>query len=140
LNKYEGLFILDPNLKEDSLKQAVDKLQDLIRGAGGKVHNVQKLDVRPFARGSANRNSGFYVNFLFDAPAKAIGEMDNKLRLDGGAFRWLFNRHVEVSLPVRTRRESDLLLTGDRRDRDRDRDWDRGGDRDGYRGRDRDRR
>jgi small subunit ribosomal protein S6 len=101
------MFILDPAAKEEAVKEAIERVQTLIKAAGGTVQNVQKLDQRPFARPSSKRSSGFYVNFSFTAPAKAIAELDAKFHLETSLMRWQITRFQEVSLPVRTRRETE---------------------------------
>ncbi|NQU09796.1 30S ribosomal protein S6 [bacterium] len=112
MNKYEGLFILEPPAREEVLKQTLDHLQDLIKQAGGKVEKVQKLDQRSFARNTGKQTSGYYVNYVFEAPAKATAELDAKLRLVDGVFRWQFT----VVEPVREykprRRRTETAETG----------------------------
>ena len=131
MNKYEGLFILESSVKDEALKLAIDKIQDAIKHAGGRVTNVQKMDQRSFARSTSKRQSGYYVNFNFDAPATAIAELNTKFRLDTSLVRFQFTRFVPVTLPVRKRVEgAETFMTRDRdssggRDRDygnRDRD------------------
>ena len=108
MNKYEGLFILEPPAREEVLKQSLDRIQELIKQAGGRVEKVQKLDQRPFARNSGKRTSGFYVNVVFGAPAKATAELDAKLHLETGVIRWLFTllEPVEEENPRRRRPET----------------------------------
>ncbi len=90
MNKYEGLFILDASSKEEAIKKTIEKIQQDIERAGGSVNTVQKMDQRPFARTSGKRMSGYYVNFVFQAPPKAIAELDAKFHLDTDIFRWQF--------------------------------------------------
>ena len=94
IEKYEGLFILDAAAQEESVKEIVGKIQKEIEQAGGRVDKVNKLGQHPFARTSQGRSAGQYVNVLFEAPVKAISEMDAKLRLDTNVFRWLFTKVV----------------------------------------------
>jgi small subunit ribosomal protein S6 len=91
LKTYEGLFILDAGGKEDVSKELMDKLQKSIEQAGGRVDKVQRMGARSFARDTRTRTSGFYVNFIFDAPPKAVAELDAKLHLEPEVFRWLFS-------------------------------------------------
>jgi ribosomal protein S6 len=95
LKTYEGLFILDTGGKEEVSKELVDKLQKNIEHAGGRVDKVQRMGARPFARDTRKRSSGFYVNFIFDAPSKTIAELDTKLHLETEVFRWQFTELIE---------------------------------------------
>ena len=94
MNKYEGLVILDSAAQEQTVKDIVGKIQKDIEQAGGRVEKVNKLGQHPFARPTQKRSAGQYVNVLFEAPSKAIGELDAKLHLDTDVFRWLFTTVV----------------------------------------------
>lgn len=107
MNKYEGLIILDAASNEDAIKAAVNRVSDAIKTTGGKVLNVQKLEQRPFARTATKRQSGYYVNIIFDAPSKAVGEMDTKFRLEGGLVRWQFTCREESTMPKRKHKPSE---------------------------------
>jgi small subunit ribosomal protein S6 len=103
LKTYEGLFILNDDGKEEVSKELVDKLQKSIEHAGGRVDKVQRMGARPFARDTRKRSSGFYVNFIFDAPSTTIAELDAKLHLETEVFRWQFTELIEP--PVRKPRK-----------------------------------
>ena len=88
MKTYEGLFIVDTAGKEEVSKELVDKIEKTIQHAGGRVDKVQRMGIRPFARDTRKRSSGYYVNFIFDAPPTAITELDAKLHLEPEVFRW----------------------------------------------------
>lgn len=90
MNKYEGLFILDASIKEETLKEIIDRVQKDIEHAGGRVETVQKMGQRPLARPIQKQAAGYYVNFIFAAPSKAIAELDAKLHLATDVLRWQF--------------------------------------------------
>jgi small subunit ribosomal protein S6 len=104
LKTYEGLFILDTAGKEEVSKELVDKIQKEIEQAGGRVDKVQRMGARPFARDTRRRSSGYYVNFIFDAPPKAIAELDAKLHLETEVFRWQFTEAPPEPPPRKPRR------------------------------------
>ena len=105
MNRYEGLFILDASAKDEVLKQGIDKIQEAIKATGGKVHNVQRMETRPFARPNSKRQSGYYVNFVFDAPPTAIAELDSRFHLEGGVYRWQFVLRPAEEKPDKKRRK-----------------------------------
>jgi ribosomal protein S6 len=100
LKKYEGLFILDIAGREDLEKEIVERIQKAIEHAGGRVETVQRMGSRPFARTSRTRSSGYYVNFIFQAPPTAITELDAKFHLETDIFRWQFTEAMP-EMPVR---------------------------------------
>ncbi|MCS7047870.1 MAG: 30S ribosomal protein S6 [Verrucomicrobiae bacterium] len=103
--KYEGMFILDVSTRgEAAVKEGIEKIQALLKSVGAVVHNLQKLETRPFARPRPKLQSGYYVSVVFSAPPKAIGELDAKLHLESGIWRWQFV-HYEESPKAPARRE-----------------------------------
>ena len=101
---YEGLFILDTAGKEEVSKELVDKIQKNIEHAGGRVDKVQRMGARPFARDTKKRTSGYYVNFVFNAPATAVAELDAKFHLDPEVFRWQISVAPPEQPPRKPRR------------------------------------
>lgn len=100
MRKYEGLFILDIAGREDSEKEIVERIQKAIEHTGGRVETVQRMGTRPFARTSRSRTSGYYVNVIFEAPPKAVAELDTKFHLETDIVRWQFTEPVP-EMPVR---------------------------------------
>jgi ribosomal protein S6 len=99
MNKYEALFILDVVGREDAEKDMIDRIQKDIEHAGGSVETVQKMGPKPFARPTAKRSSGHYVNVIFHAPPQAISQLDTKFHLDTELLRWNITEFVPE--PVR---------------------------------------
>ncbi len=104
MKTYEGLFILDTAGKEEVSNELVNKIQKDIEHAGGHVAKVQRMGARPFARDTHKRSSGYYVNFIFDAPPTAIAELDAKLHLETEVFRWEFSVAPPEPPPRKPRR------------------------------------
>ena len=98
MKRYEGLFILNTTGKEEGIKDVIDHVSNDITSVGGKIETVQKMDKRPFARVADKRvSSGFYVNVIFDAPAAAITQLNQKFALNNDVFRVMF---TEAPAPV----------------------------------------
>ena len=112
MKTYEGLFILDNDGKEEVSKELVVKIQKIIEHAGGRVGKVQDMGVRPFARDTRQRTSGYYVNFIFNAPPQAIAEMDAKLHLEAGMFRWQLTEAPPEPPPRKPRRIPETGIVG----------------------------
>jgi small subunit ribosomal protein S6 len=96
MKRYEGLFIL--NTKEEGIKEIIDQVSNDITSVGGKIETVQKMDRRGFARVADKRfTSGFYVNVIFDAPAPAVAQLNQKFALNNDVFRVLFSEAAAVA-------------------------------------------
>ena len=91
MKRYEGLVILKHTVRDDQVKDVIDKVSSEISGAGGKVETVQKMDRRPFSRVADRKQpSGFYTNFIFEAPPQAVAQLRHKLATNDEIFRALF--------------------------------------------------
>jgi len=91
MKKYEGLFILNLNGKEDGVQDAITKISADITATGGKIETVQKMEKKAFARVADKRHSaGFYANVIFDATPGVIAQLQKKFSLNEDVFRVLF--------------------------------------------------
>jgi small subunit ribosomal protein S6 len=91
MKRYEGLFILNTEGKEEGIKDALDKISAEISAAGGKVETVQKMDRKPFARvADKKHSSGFYANVIFNGSPGVVAALRNKFSLNEEIFRVLF--------------------------------------------------
>lgn len=96
MKRYEALFIL--NTKEEGIKEIIDQVSNDITSVGGKIETVQKMDRRGFARVADKRfTSGFYVNVIFEAPATAVAQLNQKFALNNDVFRVLFSEAAAVA-------------------------------------------
>ncbi len=91
MKKYEGLFILNLNGKEEGVQDAITKISADITATGGKIETVQKMERKAFARIADKRHSaGFYANIIFDATPNVIAQLQKKFSLNEDIFRVLF--------------------------------------------------
>ena len=91
MKRYEGLFILNTAGKEESVKDALDKISAEIEAAGGKVETVQKMDKKSFARvADKKHNAGFYANVIFTGSSAIISQLRTRFALNEEVYRVLF--------------------------------------------------
>ena len=77
--------------KEESLKDAIDKISAEITSAGGKVETVQKMDKRNFSRvANKKHTAGNYVNIIFETNPSALDQLKHRFALNEEVFRVLF--------------------------------------------------
>tara|TARA_B100000035_G_C20659412_1_gene404593 strand:- start:168 stop:467 length:300 start_codon:yes stop_codon:yes gene_type:complete len=88
VKQYEGLFILDTDTSGATVDDIIKAIGELIKEAGGKVTNEQKLDRRSFARVADKKHSGgFYVSLHFELEAGALEGFRLALRKREEVFR-----------------------------------------------------
>lgn len=95
MNHYEALFVINTGGKDDAAPDLIEALKKELETAGAKVKAVQKMDKRTFARATKKQSAGYYVNFVFDAPATGIAPLRAKLALNETVFRVMFLEAVE---------------------------------------------
>jgi ribosomal protein S6 len=96
VKRYEGLFILNTQGKEETLQETIDKISTEIATAGGKVETVQKMERKTFTRVVDKKHStGFYVNVIFSVAPAAIAQLRSKFALNEEIFRSLFSLSPE---------------------------------------------
>ena len=65
MNHYETVFILNPVLSEDQIKEAVKKFAAIITDKGGKFVNQEDWGLKKLAYPIQNKKSGFYHLFEY---------------------------------------------------------------------------
>lgn len=88
--EYEALFILDTRGTDEGVGDIIERIEAEIRGAGGTIRGVQKMDRHRFERVSGKLDSGFFVNIQFSAPPDAIDKVRPKLAFDADVFRQFY--------------------------------------------------
>jgi small subunit ribosomal protein S6 len=91
-NRYEALIVLNTQGREDTVKDIVDRLESEFQKEGAEIEQVQKMDKRPFAYVAGELDSGFYVNFVFQADSQLITRLRSKFKLDPEVYRQHYQR------------------------------------------------
>ena len=93
--RYEALLVLNSQGKEDSVHDIVDRLESEFKKEGAEVEQVQKMDKRQFSYVAGALDSGFYVNFVFQADPQLITKLRSKFKLDSEVYRQHYQRLAE---------------------------------------------
>ena len=93
--RYEALLVLDAQGKEDTVREIIDRLESEFKKEGAQIEQVQKMDKRHFSYVAGSLDSGYYVNFIFDAEPAAITRLQTKLKLDPEVYRQSYQRLPE---------------------------------------------
>jgi small subunit ribosomal protein S6 len=91
-NRYEALLVLNTQGKEDTVKEIIDRLESEFQKEGAQVEQVQKMDKREFSYVAGPLDSGFYVNFVFNADPDLITKLRSKFKLDPEVYRQNYQR------------------------------------------------
>ena len=94
-HRYEALLVLNAQGKEDTVKDIVDRLESEFQREGAEIEQVQKMDKRQFSYVAGPLDSGYYVNFIFNADPQLVGKLRAKFKLDPEVYRQNYQRLPE---------------------------------------------
>ena len=89
MNHYETVFILNPVLSEDQIKETVKKYEDILVSKGAKMISKENWGLKKLAYPIQNKKSGFYHLFEFTAPNTTIQNLEVEFRRDERVMRYL---------------------------------------------------
>ena len=85
--KYEALLVLNTKGNEDGANKIIDRLEGELKSEGADIEQVQRLDRRHFSYAAGPLDSGYFVNFVFDAEPALVEKIKSRLRLDADIYR-----------------------------------------------------
>src|SRR5436853_4162456 len=94
-NRYEVLLVLNSQGKEDTIKEIIDRLESDFQKEGAQIEQVQKMDKHQFSYVAGPLDSGYYVNFIFNADPELIAKLRAKFKLDPEVYRQNYQRLPE---------------------------------------------
>jgi len=86
-NRYEGLLILNVKGNDEGAKELIERLEGEFKKDGATVEQVQKMDRRQFTYTAGPLDSGYYVNFIFNAPPATLEKLRARFTLDEDVYR-----------------------------------------------------
>ena len=89
MNHYETIYIANPTLDDDSLKEAIDKFSDLIKKLKGTIVKVNEWGKRKLAYDVKRFDKGYYVVLDFCALPKMVTELERNLKLDDRILKYI---------------------------------------------------
>ncbi|MGI6113019.1 MAG: 30S ribosomal protein S6 [Mahellales bacterium] len=92
MNKYETIFIINPELDEEATKAVVEKFQNLITDLGGQVDNTDEWGKRKLAYLVKDFKEGYYVLMNFTAAPTVPQELERVYKITDDIIRYLIVR------------------------------------------------
>jgi small subunit ribosomal protein S6 len=88
MNKYECLFIIDPELGEENIQALVEKFKNLLE-TSAQLENIDEWGKRKLAYEVADRNEGYYVLADFSAESDFPRELERIFKITDGILKYL---------------------------------------------------
>ncbi|MGO2102695.1 30S ribosomal protein S6 [Psychroflexus halocasei] len=89
MNHYETVFILNPVLSEDQIKETVQKYEDFLTSKGAEIVNKENWGLKKLAYPIQHKKSGFYHLFEYEVEGSAIDPLEVMFRRDERMMRFL---------------------------------------------------
>ncbi len=89
MNHYETVFILNPVLSEEQIKETVKKFEDILVSQGAKMIHKEDWGLKKLAYPIQYKKSGFYHLFEYTVDGDAINKLEVEFRRDERIMRYL---------------------------------------------------
>jgi len=112
MNHYETIYIVNPTLEDDSLKEAITKFSDLIKKLKGSIVKVNEWGKRKLAYEVKRFDKGYYVVLDFCGLPKIVTELERNLKLDDRILKYLtvkIDENVDPENLLSEKQESDKI-------------------------------
>ena len=94
MNKYETIFIVNPNVAEEGTKSLIEKFSAIINN-DGKVLDVEEMGKKKLAYEIKKNKEGFYIVINFESNPEVIQELERVYRITDDVIKFLTIRKEE---------------------------------------------
>jgi small subunit ribosomal protein S6 len=89
MRKYETFFIIDPDLTEEALNLASEKLKGIVTANGGVVLTYVPWGKKKLAYPVKKRNQGLYILMEYGGGPQLVAELERNMRLDERVLKFI---------------------------------------------------
>ena len=89
MKNYETVFILNPVLSEEQMKDTVKKFVQVLTDAKAEVINEEQWGLRKLAYPIQHKSTGFYNLVEFKAEPQLVDKLETEFRRDEAVMRFL---------------------------------------------------
>ncbi len=94
MNQYEVLYLITPELDEETNKAVIEKFAGIITGNGGEIVKQDEWGKRRLAYAIDYKTEGYYVLVHFDAAPSLPAELERNFRNDERILRYMVTSRV----------------------------------------------
>ena len=88
MNKYESMYVLKPDLDEETRAALTQKFKALVEDNGGKVETVDEWGMRKLAYEINYIKEGYYVLMTFESAAELPAELERNYNINDSVLRY----------------------------------------------------
>jgi small subunit ribosomal protein S6 len=93
MRKYEVMYIIRPEVEQESVQALTDKFQAII-GNGGEIVKHDVIGKRRLAYEINKIRDGIYVLVHFNATPEVVAELDRVMKISDEVIRFLVTKDV----------------------------------------------
>lgn len=89
MRQYETIYIINPELDTEAVKELVERFKGVVERNGGQVTEIDEWGKRRLAYPIKDRREGYYVLMNFTAGAEAARDLERVYKITNGLLRYL---------------------------------------------------
>lgn len=112
---YELMVILHPEVTEEELPAAIEKVAGYVAAAGGEIAETlrdspwgRRRLAYPIRHGGRDLRDGFYVVYHYDLPPAKVNELERDLKLDDRVIRYLVTNYEPQPIDPRVVEQQEI--------------------------------
>ena len=86
---YEGVFIVDPDVSNETYKSVLALIQDLITKNGGRIDGLQEWGKKRLAYRIKKKADGSYIIVNFELSGAGVKKAEQSLKLNDQIIRYM---------------------------------------------------
>ena len=106
MKNYETVFILNPVLSEDQMKDTVDKFRKVLTDSKAEIVNDENWGLKKLAYPIQHKSTGFYHLFEYKAQAEIVDTLEVAFRRDETVMRFLTTALDKHAVAYNARRKA----------------------------------
>ena len=108
MNIYETVFIMNPVLSDDQVKETVNKFIKYIKDNKGEITHKESWGLKKLKYIIQKKKTGFYYLIEFQADGKILNNLEVELKRDERIIRWQTIKLDKFALEYAERRKNKL--------------------------------
>lgn len=105
MNRYETIFIIEPDTGEEGRGQIIQKVRDIIANYNGAVIEMDEWGTKKLAYEIKRKLRGYYVRADYCGAGDLIAEMERNFRIDDRILKYMTILLTEDTNPEKVRIE-----------------------------------
>ena len=89
MTTYETVFIMNPVLSEDQVKETVKRYTDYMKKNKSEIISEENWGLKKLRYPISKKKSGFYYLIEYKAPGSILSQMNTEFKRDEAILRWL---------------------------------------------------